>query len=97
VLYGLPEPATREHWDRHIAYLKQTVPEDRLIFFDVKDGWAPLCTVLGKAEPDEEFPRINDGKAIEELASKFVVTGLMRWGVAVLTAGGGVASIVSYS
>jgi hypothetical protein len=93
VLYGRPEPATREHWDRHIAYLKQTVPEDRLIFFDVKDGWAPLCKVLGKAEPDEEFPRINDGKAIEELASKFVVKGLMRWGIALLTVGVGVTSI----
>jgi hypothetical protein len=94
VLYGRPEPATREHWDRHIAYLIQTVPEDRLVFFDVKEGWAPLCELLGKDVPNEEFPRINDGKAIEELASKFVVKGLVWWGVVFLTASVGVASIM---
>ncbi|KAF2629146.1 hypothetical protein BU25DRAFT_409616 [Macroventuria anomochaeta] len=94
VLYGQPEPATREHWDRHMAYLKRTVPEDRLVFFDVKDGWEPLCKVLGRDVPGVEFPRINDGKAIEELTMKFIVKGLVRWGAVLLTAGVGVASVV---
>jgi hypothetical protein len=94
VLYGQSEPATIEHWDRHIAYLKRTVPADRLVFFDVKDGWEPLCKVLKKDIPAEAFPRINDGKAIDDLTKKFVVKGLATWGAVLLTAGVGVASVV---
>jgi hypothetical protein len=90
-LYGKGEPATREHWDKHVAYLKRVVPKDQLVFFDVKDGWAPLCKVLGKAEPNVEFPRINDGRAIEELTRRFIVKGLVRWGVVLMTIGVGVA------
>lgn len=91
-LYGAPEPATRLHWDRHVEYLKRVVPEDRLVFYDVKEGWGPLSRVLGKEVPDLEFPRINDGKAIEELTKKFVVKGLIRWGAVGLTVGVGVVS-----
>jgi hypothetical protein len=91
-LYGAPEPATRLHWDRHVEYSKRVVPEDRLVFYDVKEGWEPLCKVLGKEVPDLEFPRINDGRAIEALTKKFVVKGLVRWGVVGLTVGAGIVS-----
>lgn len=93
VLYGKPEPATREHWERHVEYLKRVVPEDRLVFFDVKAGWEPLCRVLGKEVPDVEFPRINDGRAIEELTRRFITKGLVRWGVVLLTVGVGLAGV----
>ena len=92
-LYGMPEPATRKHWERHVKYLKRVVPEHRLFFFDVKEGWEPLCKVLGKKVPDVEFPRINDGRAIEELTKRFIVNGLVRWGVAILTLAAGVGSV----
>jgi hypothetical protein len=32
---------------------------DRLLCFDVRDGWEPLCNFLGKAVPDTPFPRTN--------------------------------------
>lgn len=92
-LYGKPEPATTEHWDRHIEYLKRVVPEGRLVFFDVKEGWKPLCKVLRKEVPDVDFPRINDGRAIEELTKRFIVKGLVSWGVAILTVAVGVGSV----
>lgn len=78
-LYGESEPATMVTWERHIAWLKEIVPADRLIFFDVKQGWGPLCTVLGKKVPDEPFPNINDGQAIDRLAKRSVQRGLIRW------------------
>ncbi|KAF1924912.1 uncharacterized protein M421DRAFT_269037 [Didymella exigua CBS 183.55] len=81
VLYMKPEPATKEHWVRHMEYLKCVVPDDRLIFYDVKEGWEPLCRVLEKAVPDMEFPRIDDERAIEELARRFLIKGFVRWGV----------------
>ncbi|KAH6629602.1 P-loop containing nucleoside triphosphate hydrolase protein [Boeremia exigua] len=87
VLYGKPEPVTTEHWETHMAYLKRTVPEERLVFFDVKSGWEPLCKVLGKEVPEVEFPKINDGKAIEELTERFIAKGLMYWGAVLVIAG----------
>lgn len=36
------------------------VPPGRLLVFDVRDGWAPLCDFLGAAVPDKPFPRLNE-------------------------------------
>ena len=33
--------------DRHMMYLEETVPRDKLFFFNVKDGWTPLCQNTG--------------------------------------------------
>ena len=69
-----------------MAWLKKTVPEDRLIFFDVKDGWGPLCKALGKEVPkDVAFPNINDGEAIERFAKTHVQRGMIRWAVVFCT------------
>jgi hypothetical protein len=36
------------------------ISASRLLMFDVKDGWLPLCGFLGVATPDSPFPRTND-------------------------------------
>ena len=78
--YGESEPLTVQTYNRHINWLKEIVPADRLVFFDVKDGWEPLCKALGKEVPDGiAFPRINDGEAMDRFASKHVRRGLIRW------------------
>jgi len=35
-------------------------PQDRLLVYEVKEGWEPLCEFLGVEVPDEPFPRLND-------------------------------------
>jgi hypothetical protein len=78
-LYGMTRPTAKTH-DLHVAWLKEVVPEDRLIFFNVKDGWEPLCKALGKQVPkDILFPRINDGEAIDRTAKMHIRRGLIRW------------------
>lgn len=47
-------------FDAHNAAVKATIPADRLLVYQVKEGWAPLCAFLGVAEPAELFPRSND-------------------------------------
>ena len=42
--------------------VKNDIPEDRLLVFDVKSGWEPLCTFLDRPVPDEPFPNANDTK-----------------------------------
>ncbi|PSN61436.1 hypothetical protein BS50DRAFT_639251 [Corynespora cassiicola Philippines] len=86
-LYGERDPPTRKTFDRHVEWLKEIVPEDRLVFFEVKDGWEPLCKALGKEVPDIPFPRINDGEAIDRFAKVMVKRGLLRWLVVIATLG----------
>jgi len=43
----------------HNEAVKAAFGPDRLLVFEAKDGWAPLCKFLGATAPDEEFPRVN--------------------------------------
>ena len=86
-LYGAAESATPDIYNAHIQRLKETVPEDRLFFFSVKDGWGPLCKALGKEVPDMPFPNINDGEAIERFSKMIIKRGLMRWVIIFITLG----------
>jgi hypothetical protein len=49
-----------EVFERHNAEVQRRVPGDRLLIYDVKAGWEPLCEFLGVEVPDEPFPRTND-------------------------------------
>ncbi|KAF6811784.1 nad dependent epimerase dehydratase [Colletotrichum sojae] len=82
----------RSTWDVHQAWLKRTVPADQLLFFDVKEGWGPLCKALGKPVPHVPFPRINDGDAIEALAKEQLLRGAKRWAVVFGTVVAGVGA-----
>jgi hypothetical protein len=58
----------REHaigfFHRHVADVKANVPADRLLVFDVRQGWEPLCEFLDVPVPqDQPFPRLNDREA----------------------------------
>jgi Sulfotransferase domain len=47
-------------FEQHVAAVRAYVPADRLLVFDVREGWGPLCEFLGVPEPAEPFPREND-------------------------------------
>lgn len=49
-------------FERHNQHVIDTVPADRLLVFDVKQGWEPLCEFLGVEVPDEPFPHLNESK-----------------------------------
>ncbi len=57
-----------EVYERHNEMVKSTVPSERLLVFDVREGWQPLCEFLGRPVPDEPFPRTNSA---EELMKNF--------------------------
>ena len=44
----------------HEADVRKHVPAERLLVFDVRQGWAPLCAFLGHEPPATSFPRLND-------------------------------------
>jgi hypothetical protein len=45
---------------RHNEEVRRRVPEERLLTYEVSEGWGPLCDFLGVEAPDEPFPRLND-------------------------------------
>lgn len=45
----------RRHTERVVA----TVPKDRLLVFEVAQGWGPLCEFLGVPVPATPYPREN--------------------------------------
>ncbi|MGI9061106.1 MAG: sulfotransferase family protein [Ktedonobacteraceae bacterium] len=48
-------------FDQHIEEVKRLVPADRLLVYNVKEGWGPLCAFLGVAVPmDKPFPHLNE-------------------------------------
>ena len=45
--------------------VKKNVPEDKLLIFDVKEGWDPLCKFLDVPVPSNQpFPWENDTASI---------------------------------
>ncbi len=47
-------------FNRHNQEVRDTVDPKRLLVFDVREGWEPLCRFLDVAVPSEPFPRLND-------------------------------------
>ncbi len=43
----------------HNARVRATIPAARLLVFDVRQGWEPLCDFLGLDVPDAPFPNTN--------------------------------------
>jgi hypothetical protein len=47
---------------RHIAEVQSEIPADRLLTFDLHDGWQPLCEFLEVELPEIPFPKTNSSK-----------------------------------
>src|SRR5260370_31025436 len=56
-----------EVFNRYNQAVRETIDPARLLVFDVKEGWEPLCRFLGVPRPDEPFPRLNDTATMQAL------------------------------
>ena len=50
----------------HNAQVQREIPAERLLVFEVAQGWEPLCSFLGVPVPATPFPRLNDTAAFQE-------------------------------
>jgi hypothetical protein len=62
----------------HAEEVRRVVPADRLLVFDVAQGWEPLCAFLGRPVPDRPFPRLNDREFFRRVMFTLRVA---QWGV----------------
>lgn len=49
----------RQVWDEHYAFVRSLVPPERLLDYNVKDGWEPLVNFLEVPDPGVPFPTGN--------------------------------------
>jgi hypothetical protein len=78
-----PDHAQRV-FDEYTMRVRATVPADRLLVYDVREGWEPLCRFLGVPVPPTPFPNVNDRKTmLRQLAA---LRALFRFGPWVILA-----------
>jgi Sulfotransferase domain len=58
--------AAIESYEEHNRSVREKVPAHRLLEYNVKEGWAPLCSFLEIAEcPQTHFPKTNSARAVQ--------------------------------
>ena len=48
-----------EYFHRHSAEVQSEIPAQKLLVYDVREGWAPLCRFLDLPVPATPFPKLN--------------------------------------
>ena len=64
--------------DYYLKYnkrVKARCPADKLLLFNIKDGWAPLCAHLDLPIPNEPFPHENDTQEMRKLINTMNIAG----------------------
>ncbi len=63
--------------NRFLAYnnkVQQEIDPSRLLVYNIKDGWGPLCAFLGVPVPTIPFPHSNDNIAFKQRISRLRTT-----------------------
>jgi Sulfotransferase domain len=61
-----------DYFRRRTAEIQAEVPPGRLLVFEAKQGWEPLCAFLGVPVPAEPYPRTNSR---EEMLERIAAAG----------------------
>ncbi|WP_433498168.1 sulfotransferase family protein [Sphaerimonospora sp. CA-214678] len=65
-------------YHRYVATVSKSLPPERLLVFDVRQGWGPLCAFLGADPPvDEPFPHLNDAESLRRTITTLLTQGRM--------------------
>lgn len=67
--FGDPDFAIQV-FEWHNAHVRAVVPPDRLLVYEVGQGWGPLCAFLGVPVPNEPFPHLNDAASFRRMAAR---------------------------
>ncbi|RCG23996.1 sulfotransferase family protein [Sphaerisporangium album] len=62
----------------HVREVREAIPAARLLVYDVRQGWEPLCAFLGVPVPSEPFPRLNDREHFGRHTRRFMLRTALR-------------------
>lgn len=65
-------------FQRHNEEVMDRISTDRLLVFEVGQGWTPLCEFLEVPIPDQPYPRTNDSAEFQRHAAEIGATGESR-------------------
>ena len=68
-----------EEMERHNAEVRTSVPAERLLVWEVGEGWEPLCEFLGVAVPEEPLPHVNDRETFLGRVADGAIDTLRAW------------------
>jgi len=54
-------------FERHNAAVRSAVPSERLLVYEVGEGWPRLCEFLGVQVPAAPFPRVNSREEMQRM------------------------------
>jgi hypothetical protein len=54
-------------YNRHNEDVKSKVPADKLLVYEIKQGWEPLCEFLEVPVPDTDMPHLNDATSFRAM------------------------------
>ena len=55
-------------YEKHNAEVKRVIPANRLLVFQARDGWEPLCEFLGLKVPAQPYPNMNTTEEFQSRA-----------------------------
>lgn len=63
-------------FEAHNEAVRRIVPPERLLVYEVKEGWEPLCRFLGVPVPETPFPHVNDSDRFMQNTQEHLRRGL---------------------
>ena len=57
-------------FNRHNQEVRDTIDPKRLLVFEARMGWEPLCRFLEVPVPNEEYPRLNDTASTQAMIQR---------------------------
>jgi hypothetical protein len=77
---GHSEPAQLiAEFERHNAEVQASVAPERLLVWEVGDGWEPLCEFLEVAVPSEPLPHVNDRETFLGRVADGAIAKIAAW------------------
>lgn len=64
---------------RHNEAVKRAVPAERLLVWDVTEGWEPLCDFLEVEVPSVPMPHVNDSQEFRDRMVDMALSTLQQW------------------
>jgi len=64
-----------QRFNQHVSDVRESIAPQRLLVFEVADGWEPLCDFLKVPTPDVAFPDINDTEAVQGIIRTIMEQG----------------------
>lgn len=64
--------SAKQIYQKHINDVKEYVPKEKLLVYNVADGWAPLCAFLNVTIPLQDFPHLNKKEQFKEMLGHLI-------------------------